>query len=178
MSTSNSDLNERCTTLRQELKLWEKQFAADHEGRKAGREDIKANAAICKRHGLPFLPALYPAYQVQRKSTKNTIRFATLFPANQAHKHPRKLLGSEKVLRKYCEPRLNVPPAPRGHRKSSSLRQMLIRMLQHTPPSSSLQLVYPLSLVRLHKRMDLSWDFLIYYLRRHPAKRRGQCLEL
>lgn len=50
MSTSNSDLNERCTALRQELKLWEKQFAADHDGRKAGREDIKANAAISQKY--------------------------------------------------------------------------------------------------------------------------------
>lgn len=50
MSTSNSDLNERCTALRQELKLWEKQFAADHEGRKAGREDIKANTAISQKY--------------------------------------------------------------------------------------------------------------------------------
>jgi hypothetical protein len=32
--------------LRQELKVWEKQFTNDNGGRKAGREDIKANASI------------------------------------------------------------------------------------------------------------------------------------
>jgi hypothetical protein len=32
--------------LRQELKIWEKQFATDNGGRKAGRADIKANTAI------------------------------------------------------------------------------------------------------------------------------------
>ncbi len=35
-------------TLRQELKEWEKSFAATHEGRKPGREDIKQ----CPQIGL------------------------------------------------------------------------------------------------------------------------------
>lgn len=33
-------------TLRQELKEWEKSFAASNEGRKAGREDIKQHPEI------------------------------------------------------------------------------------------------------------------------------------
>ena len=33
-------------TLRLELKAWEKEFAAAHQGRKASREDIKQNLEI------------------------------------------------------------------------------------------------------------------------------------
>jgi len=41
------DLEERCNDLRHDLKAWEKKFAAQNNGRKAGRDDIKANATIC-----------------------------------------------------------------------------------------------------------------------------------
>jgi uncharacterized small protein (DUF1192 family) len=44
---SNDEIEQRCTVLRQELKVWEKKFAAENNGRKAGRDDIKANAEIC-----------------------------------------------------------------------------------------------------------------------------------
>lgn len=44
---SNDDIEQRCTVLRQDLKVWEKKFAAQNHGRKAGRDDIKANAEIC-----------------------------------------------------------------------------------------------------------------------------------
>ena len=37
---------EKLQTLRVELKEWEKAFTADHEGRKAGRDDIKKDAVI------------------------------------------------------------------------------------------------------------------------------------
>lgn len=42
--------DEQIAILRQELKVWEKTFAAANGGRKAGREDIKRDAAIglCK----------------------------------------------------------------------------------------------------------------------------------
>ncbi|KAK8206816.1 regulatory particle non-ATPase [Zalaria obscura] len=43
-----TDNSERITTLRQELKAWEKTFAASHDGRKAGRDDIKANPEIAE----------------------------------------------------------------------------------------------------------------------------------
>jgi len=39
-------LNERSNALRLELKAWEKDFASKHEGRKAGRDDIKKHRAI------------------------------------------------------------------------------------------------------------------------------------
>jgi 26S proteasome regulatory subunit N12 len=44
---SNDEIEQRCTELRHELKAWEKKFAAENNGRKAGRDDIKANADIC-----------------------------------------------------------------------------------------------------------------------------------
>jgi 26S proteasome regulatory subunit N12 len=44
---SNDEIEERCNVLRQDLKVWEKKFAAQNNGRKAGRDDIKANAEIC-----------------------------------------------------------------------------------------------------------------------------------
>jgi hypothetical protein len=44
---SNTELEQRCNALRVDLKAWEKKFAATHHGCKAGRDDIKADAAIC-----------------------------------------------------------------------------------------------------------------------------------
>ena len=44
---SNTEIEQRCNVLRHDLKAWEKKFAAENEGRKAGRDDIKANAEIC-----------------------------------------------------------------------------------------------------------------------------------
>jgi uncharacterized small protein (DUF1192 family) len=44
---SITELEQRCNALRNDLKAWEKQFAAQHNGQKAGREDIKADAVIC-----------------------------------------------------------------------------------------------------------------------------------
>jgi hypothetical protein len=44
---SNTELEQRCNTLRIDLKVWEKKFAATHQGRKAGRGDIKADVTIC-----------------------------------------------------------------------------------------------------------------------------------
>lgn len=41
------EIEQQCNLLRQDLKIWEKTFAAQNEGRKAGRDDIKANADIC-----------------------------------------------------------------------------------------------------------------------------------
>lgn len=43
---SNSDLEERSIQLRSELKQWERDFAVSHNGRKAGREDIKQHPDI------------------------------------------------------------------------------------------------------------------------------------
>ncbi|KAJ9649088.1 hypothetical protein H2199_001002 [Coniosporium tulheliwenetii] len=50
MAIGNPEINEKCTVLRQELKVWEKQFSAANGGRKAGRDDIKANATIASKY--------------------------------------------------------------------------------------------------------------------------------
>ncbi|KAF9696582.1 hypothetical protein EKO04_005561 [Ascochyta lentis] len=47
---SITELEQRCTSLRNDLKAWEKQFAAQHNGKKAGREDIKADAVISQKY--------------------------------------------------------------------------------------------------------------------------------
>ncbi|USP75231.1 hypothetical protein yc1106_02505 [Curvularia clavata] len=47
---SNDDIEQRCNALRQDLKVWEKKFAAQNHGRKAGRDDIKANAEISQKY--------------------------------------------------------------------------------------------------------------------------------
>ena len=39
-------LSEQSVVLRQELKVWEREFATRNDGRKAGREDIKQNSQI------------------------------------------------------------------------------------------------------------------------------------
>lgn len=44
---SITEYEQRCTVLRNDLKAWEKEFTAQHNGKKAGREDIKADAVIC-----------------------------------------------------------------------------------------------------------------------------------
>lgn len=54
-----TDNSERITTLRQELKAWEKTFAASHDGRKAGRDDIKANPEIGMRLLLVLVRTAY-----------------------------------------------------------------------------------------------------------------------
>jgi hypothetical protein len=46
---SNAEQEQRCNALRLELKIWESKFSAKNGGRKAGRDDIKADAVICMR---------------------------------------------------------------------------------------------------------------------------------
>jgi 26S proteasome regulatory subunit N12 len=55
---SNDEVEQRCTELRHELKAWEKKFAAENNGQKAGRDDIKANAEICTYTTFPVPPLL------------------------------------------------------------------------------------------------------------------------
>ncbi|KAF2739374.1 DNA replication regulator SLD2 [Polyplosphaeria fusca] len=45
-----NELEQRSAILRQDLKVWEKQFASEHRGRKAGRDDIKSNATISQKY--------------------------------------------------------------------------------------------------------------------------------
>jgi hypothetical protein len=45
---SREELTERSNTLKVELKVWEREFAAANNGTKASREDIKNNPEIGK----------------------------------------------------------------------------------------------------------------------------------
>jgi uncharacterized small protein (DUF1192 family) len=54
---SIDEIEQRCNVLRQDLKVWEKSFAAQNNGRKAGRADIKANAEICM-HSI-YTPSIF-----------------------------------------------------------------------------------------------------------------------
>ena len=66
---SITELEQRCNALRNDLKAWEKQFAAQHNGKKAGREDIKADAVICMHATCSTcmdLPLILSSTKVQR----------------------------------------------------------------------------------------------------------------
>lgn len=43
---SSADVASKALDLRADLKAWEKEFASTHDGRKAGREDIKQHPLI------------------------------------------------------------------------------------------------------------------------------------
>jgi hypothetical protein len=45
-----ASLNTRSTTLRASIKNWERSFAADHDGKKPSKSDIKANADIAAKY--------------------------------------------------------------------------------------------------------------------------------
>ncbi|KAJ5965545.1 hypothetical protein N7481_012259 [Penicillium waksmanii] len=47
---SREEAAEKATAVRQELKVWEKEFAAANGGRKAGRDDIKQNPHIAQKY--------------------------------------------------------------------------------------------------------------------------------
>lgn len=52
-----SQIQEQANNLRQELKEWEKSFAAANQGRKAGRDDIKAHPTIGTTTAIFFPPS-------------------------------------------------------------------------------------------------------------------------
>ena len=62
-----TEATKQSNALRLELKAWEKKFAAENEGRKASREDIKRNPDI----GTALYTGLFKhANLVQHKSIK------------------------------------------------------------------------------------------------------------
>jgi hypothetical protein len=44
--TSRAEVTDQAVNVRAELKVWEKEFASTHGGKKAGRDDIKQNPEI------------------------------------------------------------------------------------------------------------------------------------
>lgn len=66
---SITEIEDRCNILRNDLKIWEKQFAAQNGGRKAGRDDIKANLEICTHathHPAGTIKLTGDSQQIQR----------------------------------------------------------------------------------------------------------------
>ncbi|KAJ5115866.1 hypothetical protein N7456_000214 [Penicillium angulare] len=47
---SRSELAAQAVSVRSELKIWEREFAVTHEGKKAGRDDIKNNPEIAAKY--------------------------------------------------------------------------------------------------------------------------------
>jgi hypothetical protein len=94
------DVEQRCNILRQELKGWEKQFTVQHDGRKAGRDDIKADAVICM-HATLLENVMNTANVVQRKSTRNTTSSAPHSrPKLKLHpRHPRNGRRAAKLVK-------------------------------------------------------------------------------
>lgn len=56
---SSAEVASKAISLRAELKTWEKEFASTHDGRKAGREDIKQHPDIGKRRLFWHQPSGY-----------------------------------------------------------------------------------------------------------------------
>lgn len=88
--------DERAQTLRVELKIWEKQFAAQNSGKRPSREDIKNNAEIGMYHKtwtlfrvLIVAAAKYREYdRLRRPSTKKSeVQDSSL---SKAHPTPKK----------------------------------------------------------------------------------------
>ncbi|KAF1931563.1 uncharacterized protein M421DRAFT_55427 [Didymella exigua CBS 183.55] len=82
---SITELEQRCNALRNDLKAWEKQFAAQHNGKKAGREDIKADVVISQKYkeysklraqpatkSAPQTPSKRPASRKQISNVERT----------------------------------------------------------------------------------------------------------
>jgi hypothetical protein len=73
LAMSITEIEQRCNVLRHDLKVWEKRFAAENNGQKAGRDDIKANEDICM-HAIRKESSLV-THQLQRTNTKSTTNF-------------------------------------------------------------------------------------------------------
>jgi DNA replication regulator SLD2 len=56
------ELTERSNSLRVELKIWEKNFAAANNGKKASRDDIKKHPDIGNIYKLRMLESLVLTY--------------------------------------------------------------------------------------------------------------------
>ncbi|CAO2654183.1 Nn.00g109160.m01.CDS01 [Neocucurbitaria sp. VM-36] len=101
---SSTDIEQRCTILRHDLKAWEKEFAAANHGQRAGRDDIKANAEISQKYKeynkLRVRLSSKPAPQTPSKRT--TSRKPTL-DVERTPKGPPKALTSTPIKRKRDE---------------------------------------------------------------------------
>lgn len=79
MASNQAELQKQSVELRQELKAWEKQFAAANDGRKAGREEIKRDPSIGTSD--TYASGLEQCAKAsQQQNTRNTLGSATSYP--------------------------------------------------------------------------------------------------
>lgn len=81
---SITEQEQRCNALRLDLKHWERNFSDKNGGRKAGREDIKADAVICMRMRAPGCST---ADNLQRRNTETTKASERHFPSKWRLQH-------------------------------------------------------------------------------------------
>ncbi|KAJ5396733.1 hypothetical protein N7509_004846 [Penicillium cosmopolitanum] len=122
---SREEAAEKATAVRQELKVWEKEFAAANGGRKAGRDDIKQNPHIAQK---------YKEYGQLKNLEAKLNRHAN----RQAEA---KLPESQSKKRKHASPSgpANAPPNSTTPRKSS-------KGLFATPRHSRSEMTHPSNL--------------------------------
>ncbi|KAI9772010.1 MAG: DNA replication regulator sld2 [Geoglossum simile] len=129
---SQSQLVERSTVLRQELKAWEKSFADANGGRKAGREDIKRDRSIAskykeynrlrgqisKTHNLtsePGPPTTDKRRKLSPQHTRTPRRLPPSTPSREIHPSDLDPYDSPLSVRKLLfvnEPRTSIGPTP------------------------------------------------------------------
>jgi hypothetical protein len=70
---------ERSKVLRADLKVWEKEFQSQNEGRKASREDIKKNPEI-GMHTMLSQATDTPTNGLQLLNTRSMIKYGIYYP--------------------------------------------------------------------------------------------------
>ncbi|KAL5120966.1 regulatory particle non-ATPase [Pleosporales sp. CAS-2024a] len=107
---SVTEFEQRCNTLRNELKAWEKKFAAQNNGRKAGRDDIKANEEISNKYKeYNKLRGKSAAQTAPRTPSKRTASRKTVQNLDRTPKAQPKFLTSTPLKRKRVEELASEP---------------------------------------------------------------------
>ena len=155
--------------LRLQLKEWEQSFAAIHQGRKAGRQDIKQHPEIGQRHSLTTLQT-HLLILSKHTSTNSMTDSEVPFRGNQLLRTPlprRNALLPLPVL--FLHPALHI--SVRSTLILTSLQQLLPTIERY--PSTCL-LGPSIHLLDLHpRRMAKCLGFLINFLQL-PSHRRLQ----
>jgi hypothetical protein len=111
----NSELERHSYALRQELKSWEKNFSIQHAGRKAGRDDIKADAAICM-HATTAFYCTSLANIIQLKNTKSTAKSETSLRAKPHRRRRQNVHRAANPLERQMRHRKSSTRMPKSHR--------------------------------------------------------------
>jgi hypothetical protein len=119
---------ERSKVLRADLKVWEKEFQSQNEGRKASREDIKKNPEIGMHTMLsPAIDTL--ANGLQLRNTKSMIKYGIYYP-ERLRRHNQQLPsphhGRENMTNSIRQLRINDYKWTRLPRRVPCNRGMLI----------------------------------------------------